>query len=297
MSWVSVALELDQAQAGALADALLELGAVCVDIVDADAGTERETPVFDQSGEPSEICWDRARISALFGSRANHRQVLHAACKRLGLPVPAEVQLQAIPDQDWVAAAHQQFNPTQVSPRLWVVPSWAEPPDPNAFNLRLDPGLAFGTGTHPTTRQCLLWLDSHLRSGWSVLDYGSGSGILAIAAKKLGGGRVVGVDIDPNAIDVSVRNAALNQVEAEFTLADALGEDIFDVVIANLLANPLRVLAPLLAARARPAGWIVLAGVLERQAAAVREAYANWVELAPVYPCEGWTCLSGTRRE
>ena len=296
MSWVSVAVELKQAQAEALADALLELGALSVDIMDADAGTERETPAFDEPGEPSGIRWDRSRVSAVFDLEVDHRRVLQAACVRLGLTVPPDVQTRVIPDQDWVSATQRQFAPVQVSRRLWVVPSWAAAPDPNALNLWLDPGLAFGTGSHATTQQCLRWLDDHVRPGWSVLDYGCGSGILAIAAKKLGAGRVVGVDIDPNAIDTSLRNASRNRVEVKFALPDAVNEDIFDVVIANLLANPLRVLAPLLAARARTAGWIVLAGILERQVAAVRQAYANWVELAPVYPCEGWTCLSGARK-
>ena len=295
MSWVSVAVELDPAQAEALADALVDLGAVSVDITDADAGTGREMPAFDEPGEAKALGWERCCVNVLFEQHADHRRILRAACDRVGVTVPADVQTRVVADQDWVSATQRQFAPMQVSQRLWVVPSWADSPDPAAINLRLDPGLAFGTGSHPTTRQCLHWLDDHMCPGWSVLDYGCGSGILAIAAKKLGAGRVVGVDIDPNAINASVANATRNGVEVEFALPDGVSEGVFDVVVANLLARPLRVLAPLLTARTRVGGSIVLAGILEGQVAAVREAYADSAELAVVYPSEGWVCLSGAR--
>ena len=296
MSWVSVAVELAPAQAEAVADALVDLGAVSVDIADADAGTGQEMPVFDEPGAANALGWERCCVNVLFEQQADHRRMLRAACDRVGIAVPVNVQTRVVPDQDWVSATRRQFVPMQVSKRLWVVPSWAESPDPAAINLRLDPGLAFGTGSHATTRQCLLWLDDHMRPDWSVLDYGCGSGILAIAAKKLGAGRVVGVDIDPNAINASVGNATRNGVEVEFALPDGVGESAFDVVVANLLARPLRVLAPLLTARTRVGGSIVLAGILAGQVAAVRDAYADSAELAVVYPSEGWVCLSGARK-
>lgn len=294
MSWVALSVVLDNAQADALADALLERGALSADVTDADAGSDRETARYDEPGELADRPWQRARVSVLFETHADHRGALEAACLELGLALPVDVQTQIVPDQDWVGATQRQFGPIRISQRLWIVPSWAQPPVAEALNLRLDPGLAFGTGTHPTTWQCLRWLDDHLARGCSVLDYGCGSGILAIAAKKLGAARVLGVDIDPNAIQASVANATRNEVVVEFGLPAAVRGETFDVVLANILANPLRVLAPLLAQRA--AGWIVLAGILERQAPAVRDAYAPWVDLEAVYPSEGWTCLAGTRR-
>jgi len=296
MSWVSVSVELDSIAGEALADALLERGALSAEVTDADFGTDQETALYDEPGESNGRYWRRSRVSALFEAAADHRGALQAACRELGLTLPAGVQVRAVEEQDWVAATQRQFGPIRISERLWIVPSWSEPPVPAALNLRLDPGLAFGTGSHATTWQCLRWLEDHLRVGWSVLDYGCGSGILAIAAKKMGAGRVLGVDIDPNAIQASLANASRNDAHVEFALPTAASEDVFDVVVANILANPLRVLAPLLSAHTRPAGWIVLAGVLERQAVMLRDAYLPWVDLEPVSRSEGWTCLAGARR-
>jgi len=176
------------------------------------------------------------------------------------------------------------------------VPSWSEPPDAAKIVLRLDPGLAFGTGSHTTTWQCLSWLDQHLRAGGSVLDYGCGSGILAIAASKLGAGRVVGTDIDPNALAAGRHNAAENGAAVEFVPTDAVPADHFDVVVANILANPLKVLAPLLAAHTRRGGTVVLAGILDTQADSVRAAYSPWFDVVDSATNEGWTCLVGTRK-
>jgi ribosomal protein L11 methyltransferase len=184
----------------------------------------------------------------------------------------------------------------RIAERMWIVPSWCEPVDPTAVNLALDPGLAFGTGSHPTTRLCLEWLALELRRQASVLDYGCGSGILAIAAAKLGASRVVGVDVDPHAVDAARANAATNGVAAAFTFPDGLGADTFDVVVANILANPLRLLAPALAARVRGGGRIVLSGVLADQAADVAAAYAPWF-IIDVWRSgeDGWVALAGTR--
>jgi ribosomal protein L11 methyltransferase len=296
MAWVSVAIDVQQERADAVADALLELGALSVDVSDAQAGTSDERAIFDEPDEPAHTHWSRNRICALFDRKADYRCLVRAACEAAGLRALPAMHAEPLAEQDWVRASQQQFSPTQISERLWIVPTWSEPPAPGAINLRLDPGLAFGTGSHPTTWQCLQWLDQNLRGGETVLDYGCGSGVLAIAAKRLGAGRVIGVDVDPNALCASRENAELNRVSAQFVAPDQLPEASFDVVLANILANPLRVLAPLLAARTRPHGRIVLAGILLAQADAVRLSYAPWFELTGSVLREGWICMSGARR-
>jgi ribosomal protein L11 methyltransferase len=296
MRWVSLSLEVEAAAAEGLADALLDHGALSVELTDADNGRPGEMPLFQEPGEAPSDLWPRSRLSALFDAGVDLVQAVAAACWAVEVPVPAQLQAEPVQEQDWVRTAQRQFGPIEISPRLWIAPSWCEPPDPSALILKLDPGLAFGTGTHPTTWQCLRWLDEHLRLGQSVLDYGCGSGILAIAAKKLGAGRVVATDIDPDALQVSSHNALQNGVALDFLPPDALGSERFDVVVANILANPLRLLAPLLAGHACPAGQVVLAGLLEIHERAIRAAYTEWFDLAQRYACDGWICLSGQRR-
>ena len=294
MPWVCVSFDVEAALADAVGDALLEAGAVSVDLTDADAGTPQETALFRESDEVGR--WHRNRLSVLFEASAEHGRTLANACAAVGMPVPDAIDTRVVSDQDWVRATQQQFGPIAISPRLWIVPSWCEPPVAGAVVLNLDPGRAFGTGSHPTTWQCLRWLDQHLRPGESVLDYGCGSGILAIAAKKLGAGSVTGTDIDPNALEASRHNATKNGAAVEFASPDALSDQRFDVVIANILANPLKVLAPLLAAHARAGGRLVLAGILDAQADAVCEAYLQWFVVTDSHQREGWTCLAATRR-
>ena len=296
MAWVSVAIDVKQDRAEAVADALLEYGALSVDVSDAQAGSDEERAIFDEPNEPAHAHWIRNRVCALFDEQADYQRLVRAACEDAGLEELPGVAAELVPEQDWVRATQQQFRPIQISERLWIGPSWSEPPALDAINLRLDPGLAFGTGSHATTWQCLQWLDQNLRDGETVLDYGCGSGVLAIAAKRLGAGSVVGVDIDPNALRASRENAALNGVNVRFAAPDQLSEAAFDVVLANILANPLRVLAPLLAARTRPYGRIVLAGILQAQADGLRLSYAPWFDLASSVSREGWICMSGARR-
>jgi ribosomal protein L11 methyltransferase len=179
---------------------------------------------------------------------------------------------------------------------VWIIPSWCEPVEARAINLRIDPGLAFGTGSHATTRLCLRWLDAHLQRGASLLDYGCGSGILAIAAAKLGAGAVAGVDVDAQALEASRANARTNAVNARFALPEALRRGRFDVVVANILANPLQLLAPLLAGRVRARGDLVLSGILESQAARVTAAYARWFNIAVWGRDDGWVALAGSRK-
>ena len=279
----------------ALSDALLEAGAISVDVADAHAGTGQETPIFQEPGEEPGVAYSSNRLIALFDPGTDAAAALARACAAAGLdPVP-DYRTAEVPEQDWVKLTQSQFAPTRVSARLWVVPSWHAAPDGSAINIVLDPGLAFGTGSHPSTRLCLDWLDRHLIPGSSVIDYGCGSGILAIAAAKLGAGRVVGVDIDPLALVTSRYNAEQNRVAATFVGADGLRPQPSDVVMANILSNPLKILAPLLAELTMPRGQVVLSGILAPQAGAVADAYSEWFDMELPVEEQGWIRLSGRR--
>jgi ribosomal protein L11 methyltransferase len=272
---------------------MLAAGAASVDAADAHAGTGDETPRYGEPGDSGGL-WALCRLTALFAADADVEASVRRAAAALGVATPA-FTLETLSEQDWVRRTQAQFGPLQIADRLWVTPSWCEPVDPQAINLELDPGLAFGTGSHPTTRLCLRWLAAHLEPGQSVLDYGCGSGILAIAAAKLGAAAVTGTDVDPQAIEASRANAARNGVHAQFMLPDSLAPDKVDVVVANILANPLRLLAPVLAARVRDGGAIVLSGILEDQVAVVSEAYRRWFKLDAWGTDDGWVALTGRR--
>ncbi len=292
-----LALRFDSEDAEAWSDALLDEGALSVELSDPGAGTERESAIFGEPGGAVDARWTVSRVTALFPATADVPAALARAGARLGCVPPAH-ETCAVADQDWVRATQAQFAPVRITDRLWIVPSWCAPPDPRAVNVTLDPGLAFGTGTHPTTRLCLEWLATTLPEGATVLDYGCGSGILAIAAAKLGAACATGVDIDPQAVDAARATAAANGVACDFVAADRLpAGSSFDVVLANILANPLRLLAPALAARTRSGGRIVLSGILAEQAADVVAAYATWFIIDAWKTDEGWVALAGVRRE
>ena len=295
--WLALTFQVAPAFVEPISDALLELGAVSADVTDAHVGSDQEVPVFAEPHWNSDAHWSLAQVRVLWAPDAEVGDLLHTACEAVGLsPVP-RYEVDEVEDRDWVRATQAQFVPVPVSQRLWIVPTWHEPPSAPAINLRLDPGLAFGTGSHPTTWQCLRWLDANLRGAESVLDYGCGSGILAIAAAKLGAASAVGTDIDPQALRTAHDNAVINGVEISWVAPEDLpSHDTYDIVLANILANPLRILAPLLIARVRPGGFLVLAGILDRQAGEVILAYAPWVALTPFEPRDGWTSLVGQRR-
>ncbi|GAB4116576.1 MAG: 50S ribosomal protein L11 methyltransferase [Sideroxydans sp.] len=296
MSWLTLSVHAVAEHAEALSEALLEHGALSVDLLDADADTPDEQAIFGEPGEPTASVWQHNLVNALFERDTDVAAVLQACCTRLGIPVVPPHRIETLAENDWVRLTQSQFDPIRISDRLWIVPTWHTPSDPDAINIALDPGLAFGTGSHPTTRLCLRWLDEQLRGGESVLDYGCGSGILAIAAMKLGAGSAVGVDVDAQAVQASRDNASANQVQATFFLPDGIRLAQYDVVVANILTNPLRALAPLLAQATRPGGRIVLSGILAEQAAEVARIYAQWFDLAPAVIEDGWCCLSGTRK-
>jgi len=289
-------IEIAQEQAEAWSDALFDLGALSVSVEDADADTPDEQPLFGEPGlEPTRLAWNRSRVVALFDEETDPALVVTAAANALKVdPVPPYA-LRGVEDQDWVRLTQSQFEPIRIGERIWVVPSWHEAPDPDAVILELDPGLAFGTGSHPTTRLCMQWLEANVRAGETVLDYGCGSGILAIVAKKLGAGDTVGIDIDPNAVDASRYNAERNRVEASFALPESVSEATYDLVVANILSNPLKLMAAMLCARVRPGGRLILSGVLERQAEEVAAAYASAIPLTVWRARDGWVCLHGVK--
>lgn len=296
MPWQSVRIRIDSRHAESLSDALMEQGALSVSLEDADAGTVDETPLFGEPDQPSAALWPRSIAVALLEEDADARAVLEAAARQAGVAPLPEYRIEAVDEQDWVRLTQSQFDPIRISDRLWIVPTWHAAPDRDAINIQLDPGLAFGTGTHPTTRLCLRWLDAHLGGGEALLDYGCGSGILAIAAAKLGAARIDGTDIDTQAIQASRDNAALNGVAAHFCLPDELAPGRYDVVVANILTGPLKVMAPRLADRVRAGGRLLLSGILAEQADDVMAIYDAWFAFDPPAIDEGWVRLSGVKR-
>lgn len=294
MAWLQLRCDTDAASAEALTDALMEAGALSAGIEDADAGTPEETPQFGEPGMDIAAAWDHSRIAALFDADADAGAVLAACCTGLGLPTPP-FTLETVEEQNWVQLTQSQFDPIRVSDKLWIVPSWHETPAPDAINLILDPGMAFGTGSHPTTRLCLEWLERYVTADCSLLDYGCGSGILAIAAARLGANPVTGVDIDPQAVDAAKANAERNGVSAHFADSREPIDGQFDILIANILANPLKALAPALAAHVRPGGWLALSGILVEQEEELMAIYSPWFAMAVADRREGWVCLEGRR--
>jgi len=299
MSWTEIVIEVARDQAEALSDALMDAGALSVSVEDADEGTDAEQPLFGEPGmEPKESAWERSRVVALADVDANHATIVADAVAALGLDYALPFALRPVAEQDWVRLTQSQFEPIHIGKRIWVVPSWHDAPDPDALVLELDPGLAFGTGSHPTTRLCMEWLEAHLAAAPTVLDYGCGSGILALVAKKLGSPVVVGVDIDPQALESARFNSERNHCEIDYYLPEAFAQaypvgQTFAVVVANILAGPLQVMAPMLAGRVAAGGALVLSGVLDRQADEVIAAYAPYISLTVWAEHEGWVALAG----
>lgn len=286
--------------AEAISDALMDAGVLSVSVEDADLDTDREQPLFGEPGtEPETLAWESNRVVALLPDGADPEQILELAAQSLGASIDCPRELRQVPDADWVRLTQSQFGPIEVGERVLIVPSWhadqLAQARPGRIALKLDPGLAFGTGSHPTTHLCLEWLAEQLRPGVTVLDYGCGSGILAIAAAMLGASATVGVDIDEQAVQSTRDNALANEVVLDAMLPDGLPDGQYDVVVANILSNPLKVLAPMLAGRVGAGGQLVLSGVLERQADEVAAAYAPWIAMSVWRAREGWVCLSGVK--
>ena len=296
--WIAVTLQADAARAEALSDALMEAGALSVSIEDADAGTAAETPQFGEPGHFPSALWDHSRVIALIdgGTPADELEALLAsAAQAAGLASVPPFTTAEVAEQNWVQLTQSQFEPIRINDRLWIVPSWHTAPEPSAINIELDPGMAFGTGSHPTTQLCLEWLCDNITPGCSVLDYGCGSGILAIAAAKHGAGEVLGIDIDEKAVEAARDNAGRNATSIRLQHSGVPLGDCFDIVVANILTNPLCVLAPAIAARVAPGARVALSGVLETQAAQVIEAWAPFIALQVGATHEGWIRLEGQR--
>ena len=296
--WISVTLQAEADKAEALSDALMEAGALSVSIEDADAGTEAERPQFGEPGHLPTALWDHSRVIALFDGAADPAELgamLAEAARAAGFDAVPPFSTETVAEQNWVQLTQSQFDPIRITDRLWIVPSWHEAPDADAINIELDPGMAFGTGSHPTTRLCLEWLCEVVTPGCSVLDYGCGSGILGIAAAKLGAGAVLGIDIDEKAVEAARDNAARNHAALRLQHSAVPVGDTFDLVVANILTNPLCVLAPAISARVAPGGRVALSGVLETQAAQVVEAWAPHIALHVGAAHEGWIRLEGRR--
>lgn len=293
--WISAAIVTDASHAEALSEALFGQGAISVSVEDADAGSDAETPQFGEPGSDEAPLWQHSRVIALFDPTDDIDVRIATATGEVGIILPPDIELTEVDEQDWVRLTQAQFEPIRVNDRLWIVPSWHSAPDPAAINLELDPGLAFGTGSHPTTRLCLDWLCEQVRGGERVLDYGCGSGILGLAAGKLGAATVVGVDVDERAIEAARDNAAKNGVSLRLEHTQAPLEETFDIVVANILTNPLCLLAPLLTGRIAVGGRLALAGILESQTGQVIEAYAPHIALRVGASRDGWIRLEGSR--
>ena len=296
MPWQRLSLVIEGRHAEALGEGLEALGALAIEITDADAGTERERAIFGEPGAEAEP-WPRAKVGALFDEDADVDGALSVALSQTGLGLAQAVSIDRVEDTDWVALTQRQFEPIRAGERLWIVPTWHAAPDPRGVNVVLDPGAAFGTGSHPTTRLCLSWLEREVLPADIVLDYGCGSGILGIAALKLGASAAMGVDVDARALETARYNASRNAVALETFEAGAALTHTATLTVANILANPLRVLAPLIAAHTRPGGRIALSGILEDQAGDVIEAYAVHAALAVAGRDSGWVLLAGRRKD
>jgi ribosomal protein L11 methyltransferase len=275
MPWLGLSLELDPAALEPFSEALLEFGAESVSLDNLDA--------------------PRPTLNALLSHCSDAPSIVAHASRAAGLSALPGYRIASVADEDWVRKTQAQFAPLEVGARLWIGPSWHEPPAGKAA-VRIDPGLAFGTGTHATTRLMLIFLNERIRGGERVLDYGTGSGILAIAAARLGAAHVDAVDIDPLAVATAAANARANGVAVRATHPEALATGTYDILVSNILAQPLMVLAPLLAARTGAHGRLALSGILQPQAAEVMAAYAGYFDMTNSRAEDGWVLLEGMRR-
>ena len=289
MAWQRVTLIVPGGDAEAVGEALEAEGALSTDLADADADTAAEREVFAEPGAQAAL-WRRCRLTALFPIETD----VSAALERTGVAA-VHASIDRLEDADWVALTQKQFEPIRAGERLWIVPTWHQPPRPADVNIVLDPGAAFGTGSHPTTRMCLAWLEANVRAGDSVLDYGCGSGILGIAALKLGAARAAGVDVDPLALEAARYNSRRNAVDLAVQDAQRSLEGAFRITVANILANPLRMLAPVIASHTASQGLIALSGILADQADDVVRAYAPWASLEVAAHDGPWVLVAGRR--
>ncbi|QDD06272.1 50S ribosomal protein L11 methyltransferase [Candidatus Methylopumilus planktonicus] len=294
-AWINLKIRASADYANIMSDALIELGALSCAIEDSYLNSENEEALFGEPNIPSNTIWQHNTVESLFDAAVSIDTIINELKTITGLP-HIDYTLDTVEEQNWVALTQSQFEPINIFDKLWIVPSWHTSPNPDAINIILDPGLAFGTGSHPTTHLCLEWLIKEVNINDHVLDYGCGSGILSIAAKKCGAKQVIGVDIDPQAIIASIHNAKENHVDVQFYNSELPLTFEADIVVANILSSALSVLAPLIAKACKPHGKIALSGILKEQIEMLTEIYSRWFDLNNPIEREGWILLSGTKK-
>ncbi len=299
MAWILLKIQADNQNAESISDAMMELGALSVSIEDAHAETANEEAIFGEPGDSPPGVWQQSLVTAMLDKSTNIDDFLQKIQTSIAITELKLSELkystEVIEDQDWVRATQAQFEPISITDQLWIVPTWHDAPKQDAINIALDPGLAFGTGSHPTTHLCLEWLTEQDDLN-QVLDYGSGSGILAIAAKKLGATKVVGVDIDEQAILAGQYNAEQNKVDITFFNAEDYAHQTFDIVVANILSSALMVLAPAIAKYCKTGAKVALSGILAEQSDALIKRYSEWFTMNIPKQKDAWILLTGTKK-
>jgi len=295
MSWTNLLVQTKKKEVDSISDFLLELGAISTSIQDSNLNQNNEELIFGEPNNQSQQFWENNTVQALFENSIDIEIIKAALMAKFDTPKNF-IEASNIQDQDWVKLTQSQFSPIKIHDKLWIIPTWHEIQDKKALNLILDPGLAFGTGTHPTTHLCLLWLLDNVNRDVTVLDYGCGSGILGIAAKKIGAKKVFGVDIDDQAIKSSRDNAEINNVEIFWNNTEIKVDYRTDLVVANILSSALSVLAPALAAHCNPNGKIALSGILQSQEKELKKIYSQWFDFQPTNYKDGWVLISGIKR-
>ena len=296
MAWLELEFCVPGPDVDHLSESLFSVGAISVDVTDADEGSAKEKAIFAEPGEIFELSWNANRVVALFDSDVDVTKVIKNLEEFVNVSQLSDYQVRTVEDQDWVRLTQKQFDPIQVTDRIRITPSWSDVGVPSDVEIVMDPGLAFGTGSHPTTRLCLQWLDQASVSERIVVDYGCGSGILGIVAKKLGSKGVFCVDIDENALIATEYNAQRNGVAVNIQSANDEFKMSADVLVANILSAPLKVLAAAFASIVRPGGRIALSGILVDQEDELCEVYQKQFDMKPFDRLEGWVCLEGVKR-
>lgn len=294
MAWLLLKIKADAQTAEVISDGLMAVGALSASIENAHSEAEHAQAIFGEPGDPPPGIWQHNIVSAFFDAQIDAQNILQALESETGLS-KLVCTTETVEEQDWVRATQSQFDPIKINAQFWIVPTWHTSPNPEGINIVLDPGLAFGTGSHPTTHLCLTWLTEQSAMD-RVLDYGCGSGILSIAAKKLGANNVIGVDIDEQAIIASRDNAKQNNTEIDFYNADTFSDKQFDIVVANILSSALMVLAPALAKYCKTGGKIALSGILAEQVDGLVARYSEWFTMDAPKNKDAWILLTGVKR-